>query len=158
MSDEPAGTPPAAPKRGRGTIILAVVALLLLGGGGGYGYWWYSHRAAAAAPAAPPQATGVLPLDAFLVNLADRDASRFLRVTLKLLVDDEETVLELEKEPARLAQARSAILELLTTQESAALVTPEGKAALKKSIAERSAAVLHIEVRDVLFTDFVVQF
>jgi flagellar basal body-associated protein FliL len=50
------------------------------------------------------------------------------------------------------------VLEHLTTLESATLVTPEGKTELKKQIAERTSAVLHLEIRDVLFTDFVVQF
>jgi flagellar basal body-associated protein FliL len=39
------------------------------------------------------------------------------------------------------------------------LVTPEGKVTLRQTIAERVAEALHeIEVVDVLFSDFVVQF
>ena len=38
------------------------------------------------------------------------------------------------------------------------LATPEGKEALKKTIAERAAKVLHHKVSDVLFSDFVIQF
>jgi flagellar basal body-associated protein FliL len=37
-------------------------------------------------------------------------------------------------------------------------VTPEGKTELKKAIAEHATAVLKKEVRDALFSDFVVQF
>ena len=56
-------------------------------------------------------------------------------------------------------QARSTILELLTTQTSDELVTPEGKAALRKSIKESvEQAPCDTEVIDVLFSDFVVQF
>ena len=53
---------------------------------------------------------------------------------------------------------RSAILEVLTTKTSDTLVTADGKTALKEAIAKRSSEVLELEVTDVLFTDFVVQF
>jgi flagellar basal body-associated protein FliL len=56
-------------------------------------------------------------------------------------------------------QLRSAILDLLTVQTSDLLTTPDGKAALKKSITERlSPLVEGAEVQDVLFSDFVIQF
>ena len=104
------------------------------------------------------EATGVVPMEAFLVNLADSNASRFLRVTLRLVVETPAEAKEIEESPVDQARARSAILELLATQQSATLVTPEGKDALKKAIAERTSKVLKREVHDVLFTDFVVQF
>ena len=104
------------------------------------------------------EATGVVPMEAFLVNLADSGASRFLRVTLRLVVETPEEAKEIEESPVDQARARSAILELLATQQSTTLVTPEGKAELKKSIAEVTSKVLKREVHDVLFTDFVVQF
>ena len=54
--------------------------------------------------------------------------------------------------------ARSAILELLTTQTASTVVTLEGKAALRTAIAERVGHSGELEVIDVLFSDFVVQF
>ena len=102
--------------------------------------------------------TGVVPFEPFLVNLADKEASRFLRVTLRLVVDTEDEAKEIEESKVEGARARSAILELLATQESSTLITAEGKIELKKLIAERTSAVLKREIRDVLFTDFVVQF
>ena len=56
-------------------------------------------------------------------------------------------------------RVRSTILELLTQQTADQLVTPEGKAALKKAIGEHLETLLEdTEVTDVLFSDFVVQF
>jgi flagellar FliL protein len=160
MATAAASTAAAAPrKKGRKPLFL-LVAVLALGGLGGGGYWWWRHGQAAAAhaPKAEPEGGAVLALEPFLVNLADRNASRFLRVTVKLVVDDEHAAHAFEKDALQQSRARSAVLEHLTTLESATLVTPEGKTELKKQIAERASAVLHLEIRDVLFTDFVVQF
>jgi len=171
MSD--AKAPPVAKKGGSSKMMIVVAAVLIMGGGGGFFYWKKTQAAAAEesdgsehAPASSTkkskhkevEATGVVPMEAFLVNLADSNASRFLRVTLRLVVETPGEAKEIEESPVKQARARSAILELLATQESAKLVTPEGKDALKKAIAEATAKVLGVEVHDVLFTDFVVQF
>jgi flagellar FliL protein len=167
-------------------IIIIVVSVLVLAGGGAGGWWWWSHRAAAAAAAegeegdgagtsagspskkVSPEETAAIPLEPFLVNLADKDASRFLRVSLQLVVDNKEFGEAMTAKGGHggadahavvKAKLRSAVLELLTTQTSEHLVTPEGKAELKKKIAEHASEVLEeTEVVDVLFTDFVVQF
>lgn len=95
----------------------------------------------------------------FVVNLADTDASRFLRVKVQLVVGSPEEATQMAESPVKLGRARSAILELLTTQQSATLVTQEGKAALRKAIAEQvKPGIGEIEIVDVLFSDFVVQF
>ena len=153
-------------------ILLFVTLGLVLAGGGGAGAWWWFHRAEAAAPAdghAPaakalnPNTTradsGVLVMEPFLVNLADQDSPRFLRATLRLVVADKEHAEHLAEDEVAKARMRSAILELLTTQKSTDLVTPEGKAALKKSILGATGKILtEAKVVDVLFSEFVVQF
>jgi flagellar basal body-associated protein FliL len=56
-------------------------------------------------------------------------------------------------------RVRSAILELLAQKESAELVTPDGKAGLKKEIGEAVEHSAHeLKVEDVLFSEFIVQF
>jgi len=156
----PAAAPAAAPKKKGKTLIFAVLGLVVIGGAGGGGFWYWKHSASAATAAPEPakEATGLVALDPFVVNLADREASRFLRVTVKLVVDDEETAKEIEHHDIHKSRVRSAILEVLSGQESAKLTTPEGKSELKRLIAEHASKALHTEVRDVLFTDFVVQF
>jgi flagellar FliL protein len=111
-----------------------------------------------AAPAAVVE-RGALAFEPFVVNLADSSASRFLRVTIQLLVADPATAARLKANEVAMIQARSAILELLTLQTSDRLATPEGKAALKKAIVTRISTVLDgLKVIDVLFSDFVIQF
>lgn len=106
----------------------------------------------------------LMSFEPFVVNLADPGAARFLRTNVQLVVSGGEeggghgapkgpTVEEM--------RARSAILELLSAETSDALTTPEGKEALKEQILERMEEVLEaakIEVEDVLFSDFVIQF
>ena len=60
--------------------------------------------------------------------------------------------------PGQAGQYVAAVLELLATQKSEEIQTPEGKTELKKQIAERATAAFeHAEVTDVLFAEFVVQ-
>jgi flagellar FliL protein len=161
MTDTAVPVASAAPKPKRRRLLLfLIVAIVLLGGAGGGGFWWWrrTQLQAHAAPPPPKEPSGIVPLDPFLVNLADPDASRFLRTTLRVVVDDEEEAKEITESAVDIARARSVILEVLAAQVSSTLVTPEGKEAVKHKIAERLTAVLKREVRDVLFTDFVVQF
>ncbi len=144
-------------------MIVGLVVLLLAGGGGAYWYFFLTAPAAEAAEAAPepepPPSTGLVPLDAFVVNLADAASSRFLRVTLTLVVQDEAQAAEIEEDEVAKMRVRSAILELLAQQNADALVTPDGKTALKQSIAEGVAHASHeTKVTDVLFSEFIVQF
>ena len=168
----------APAKKGKLPLIIGLV--VLLAGSGGGGYWWFAKQKVAAQSAegghgeegkkdahakaghgeGEAAAGGaLLPLDVFTVNLADSDAQRFLRTNVQLVIaGDEAAIKELEEEKLPVARARSVVLDLLSSQQSAAIATAEGKAALKKAIAEKASKVLHHEVLDVLFSDFVIQF
>jgi flagellar FliL protein len=137
-------------------LIFATLGLVLAGGGAPAD----GHAPAAKAEAEhDPSDTGVLVMEPFLVNLADQDSPRFLRATLRLVVADKEHAEHLGEDEVAKARIRSAILELLTTQKSTDLVTPDGKAALKKSILGATGKMLkEAKVVDVLFSEFVVQF
>ncbi len=161
-------TPPtdAPPKKSRkGLFIIAGVAILvLLGGGGGAYYWMYAKAPAEGEEAKKeePEETGpgaAVELEPFVVNLADPGGSRFLRVNLSLVVQDEEQAKLFEEEPVIKMKVRSALLELLAPQTADTLITPEGKTALKKSIAGAAGkAASEVHITDVLFSEFVVQF
>jgi flagellar basal body-associated protein FliL len=167
--DKNVSTSDAVPRRrwrfGR-IFFLLVLAGAVLGGGG-----WASARFGVlpswvAVPKVPSLFSfrhearpGALPLAPFTVNLADTDSSRFLRVSMQLVIDDEAQVKKVEVDPLRAAQVRSAVLELLTQQTAESLNTPEGKTALKHAIITRASAALQpAKVTDVLFSDFVIQF
>ena len=107
----------------------------------------------------------VVALPTFTVNLADKDAPRYLRTTVSLVVNDTDKAASLSgsaehkpgAEPVRIAMARSAILELLTTKTAEELMSAEGKTALKKEIAVRASKAFRFTVNDVLLAEFVVQ-
>jgi flagellar FliL protein len=159
-------TPPPA-KKGKGKLVLILLILLVLGGGAGGGAWWFMAKSQAASGADAKagehgsinEESGVLPLEQFTVNLADEEASRFLRATVHLVVDQGHAVKEIEEDKLKLMRVRSSVLELLTMQTSARVTTTEGKTELKHAIAARTSDILKpIKVIDVLFSDFVVQF
>ena len=143
--------------------MFAVIGLVVGLGGGGGAYWYYSKKIAPPpAPTKPaPIKSGIVKMEPFVVNLADEGGGRFLRLTLAVAVEGEEKAKELGENDVVKAQIRSAILERLTQEHADHLVTPEGKAELKKVIVEQVEHAAHEEeakVTDVLFSEFVVQF
>jgi flagellar FliL protein len=154
------GAPPK--KKGKSLLLIAIVGLVLAGGAGG-GAWWWSHRGTAVAQAAPKEPPlekrGLMTFEPFMVNLADEGGTRFLKATIGLVVENAAVAKELEEAPVVKSRVRSDILELLTEQQAAALVTPEGKESLKNAIKARTSHTLEDKkVIDVLFSEFVVQF
>ena len=154
-----------APAKSKSKLFVIAGAVVVLAGAGGGGYWWWSHRAPADAKAeAPakeeePADAGIVSFEPFVANLADEGGTRFVRASLKLVVAGAAKAKEVEENAVVRAQLQSAILEELTIHTAEQLVTPDGKAALKKEILERAGKVVHAaKVTDVLFTEFVVQF
>ena len=177
MSEQPAAQPEKAKKSKSTRLIVAAAVLVVALGAGGGGFYWYTTRAAAGeagsegheedagkkAKSGGPER--LMAFEPFVVNLADAAAARFLRANIQLVVSggaDDGGEGHGPKGPSvEMMRARSAILELLSGETSDQLNTPDGKAALKKRIIERISDLLehsHIEVEDVLFSDFVIQF
>src|SRR5207237_9797973 len=97
----------ATPRKGRRKLIAVALAAVLLAGAGGGAAWTIKKRRAAAAAAeaaandgeaaavaAPPHhevsktPPAFLPLDNFIVNLADRETERFAQIGITLELDD----------------------------------------------------------------------
>lgn len=164
----PAGTAANKPRRGRRFVGLLLAIVMIAGAGGGAWWWWMTrttaeaHEASDADPRPDESAAhsgAVVTLQPFVVNLADPGGARYLRVSLGLVVAEEDDAQTLEHNPMTMMRVRSAILELLALQTAERLVSPEGKDALKKSIAERVTKVLgRTEIKDVLLSEFIVQF
>jgi len=99
-------------------------------------------------------------LEGFTVNLADHEENHFLRVTMDLAVDHLPPGADKDKPGARLPMAhiRDTILSVLTECQADALLTADGKNQLKKNLVEAlNRAVPDVGVRDIYFTDFLVQ-
>lgn len=146
--------------------MLIVVALLLVTAAAGAGYWWFFLRAhgAAAAKAPPPPPTPIyLALDPMIVNLkADDMGPHVLRIGITLDLSSQASEDELTK---RMPAIRSQILISLSDKDPSELATPEDKIALGKEIKSLIGQASGMSdktkstssIRDVYFTEFVVQ-
>jgi flagellar protein FliL len=94
-------------------------------------------------------------VDPFIVNLADTPEVRYLKLTVKLELENQEASAELA---SRIPQLRDTILVLLTSKDAASIRTPQGKFELRAEITQRVNSLLPKPgVRAAYFTDFVVQ-
>lgn len=152
--------PEAPGRKKKKWLVLALAGVVLLGGAGVLAWQLIGKPAAepAEAKASEGHPMGLVAMEPFLANLADRGTTRFARITIRLVVGSEEEAKALSEDIIKQARLRSAVLELLSEQVADRLVTPEGKTELKKAITERSAKALGCQVHDVLFTDFVIQY
>lgn len=148
------------PKKGKKKLIIIVAAVLLLAmlGGGAAVYMKKKAAAAAAAAeegdeessAAPAEkahndhksAPTFVPLEPFVVNLADKETDRFAQVGVTLEVDDAKFAEEMK---AYMPAIRSGILMVLAHKTSAQLLSPEGKVALAREIMRESVLPMGIE-------------
>jgi flagellar FliL protein len=104
------------------------------------------------------QKSAVLPLEPFVVNLADPDAARYLRIKISLMVDDKGKLKELSDNQALQLKVRDVILQSLTAKTSQDLISEEGKNRLRHEIQEKVALYFRDpKLVDVMFTEFVIQ-
>ena len=102
--------------------------------------------------------SAVLPLEPFVVNLADADAARYLRIRVTLLVDDKSKAKELTDNQALQLKVRDVILQSLTVKTSRDLINEAGKNKLRQEIQEKiSVYFQEPKLVDVMFTEFVIQ-
>jgi flagellar FliL protein len=160
-----------APQKGNKKLIIIIAsAVLLVGIGGGAIAYVLKQKATAAAAAAADEEEGgdaadatedaapakaesrkskqvptFVPLEPFVVNLADKETERFAQVGVTLEVDDAKFADELK---AYMPAIRNGILMVLAHKTSAELLTQEGKLALQKEILRESVLPLGIEVED----------
>lgn len=139
-------------------LILAVVVGLAAAGGGA---WFYLHQGKTAQAAPQQQQTEALHtvhLEGFTVNLADAEENHFLRITIDLGLGHAPKAAKEGESEIPTARVRDAILTVLTAGKSDALVTPDGKAQLKKDVlAALQQSAPELDVREVYFTEFLVQ-
>jgi len=156
-----------APNKGRKKklIVIGAAALVLLAAAGGGGaYYFVQKRAAEAAvetdadgdeieQTAPRHAEKekkktppvFLPLDPFIVNLADRDTEKFAQIGITLELDDPKFADQLK---AYMPAIRNGVLMVLAHKTSQQLLGRKGKEALAAEIMREAVRPLGIEVDD----------
>jgi flagellar protein FliL len=102
----------------------------------------------------------ILHLEPFVVNLADSEDNRFLRVGIDLGLENELSAKEGKGGEGAVptARIRDCILEVLSSWHSDALLAPEGKEKLKNELVRAlHARAPEVGVKEIYFTDFLVQ-
>jgi len=144
-------------------VWIALVCLLLATGGG-LG-WWKTQAASAHAPEAKPAvatraAAQYFALEpAFVVNLADEDAVRYLQADVQLVTRDPATLAAIT---ANAPAIRNRLLLLFGQQSSMQLGQRSGKERLQQSARDEVRQVLKGEgaadkIESVIFTSLVTQ-
>jgi len=94
-------------------------------------------------------------LDTFIVNLADPQRNRYLRITMDLELAASSDAEELNE---RLPQIRDRILMILPSKRFEEIASMEGKTALRDEIIGKLNGLFPTEViSNIFFTEFVVQ-
>ncbi len=144
-------------------LLFAGLTFILLLGMGGLGWFFLSGQATAEEeknPKGKPEVTAFLHLENFVVNLADPEEHRYLRVGIDLGLAHAVESGGGHGEGGEFSTAliRDAILIVLSTWTSDALLTPEGKMQLKKKLVSTlQKRVPWLNVHEVYFNDFLVQ-
>jgi flagellar FliL protein len=153
---------PAPPAKGKKKLIIVVAAALLVTTlvGGGAVFFLKKKAAAAAAEAADEDTPGhaakpakhdpahvptFLPLEPFVVNLADKDADRYAQIGITLEIDDAKFAEQLK---AYMPAIRNGILMVLAHKTSGQLLDRAGKLALADEIMREAVRPLGIEVEE----------
>ncbi len=164
MAEEPAvETAPARAGGGKKMLLMGVIGILLLGGGGGAAWFLMSgdtekpdgHDQQANAVAHSQETGPVMELEPFLLNLADLNELRFLKVSIKLELDRPEEKTDFQ---SKVPAIRDALLVLLSSKESQLLRTVNGKRRIREEIMTRVNGVMSKgKIANVFFTDFIIQ-
>jgi flagellar protein FliL len=98
----------------------------------------------------------VIDLPSFIINLADKGESHYLRMSVSLGVGESKG--EEKPDPLMTTRVRNAMLAVLTTKSSEEILTLEGKAALRRELLRAArAAVEEPRIEAIYITDFIVQ-
>jgi flagellar FliL protein len=159
MAEPEAAAVPETKKKSKLALWLILsAAIVLLGGGGFLARKYLLGSSSEKAVAGVDEVKSVMNLEAFLVNLADMESTRFLKVTFRLGLDDAKSGEEYTSDPVILAATRDKIISLLSTKTAEDLLTLEGKERLRKEIREQVNSILPKgKILEVFIMDFVVQ-
>jgi flagellar FliL protein len=172
VEDNDGEAPAPSPTGRKKLVILAASALLVIAvAGGGGAVVWKNKKAAAAAAAQAEAADGdgeagasaapaarpaprkqshkgppaFLPLDPFVVNLADRESERYAQIGITLELDDPKFGDQIK---AYMPAIRNGILMVLAHKSSQELLSRAGKEKLALEIVREAVRPLGIELED----------
>ena len=153
----------AAPKKGKKKLIIIIAAVLLVVlAGGGAAVFMMKKKAAAEAAAAEAEDSGdeapvevhakkdehksppvFVPLEPFVVNLADRDSERFAQIGVTLQVEDSKFADEIK---LYMPAVRNGVLMVLAHKTSKELLERSGKEKLAAEIMREAVRPMGINI------------
>ncbi len=158
MSTAAAEAPPPAKGKKKLIIIIAVAVLVLAAGGVGAMLLLKKKAvdpdaegdepvatAKAASNHDPKAVPAFVPLEAFTVNLADRNAERFAQIGITLEIEDAHMAEQIKN---YMPAIRNNILMAIADRTAAELMDREGKAKLAERVRKETCKVLGFEVED----------
>lgn len=176
-SDEGGG----AKSGGKKMMILGAVALLVVGGGG-----FVAYRALAPQPevqaaeeegseddaegeegvdesssgsAALLESAAIVSLDPILVNLADEEKKRFVRLRIELVFDSQAEMEKVKESEFAIAKAKHVSLSLIGTKRSSEIGDLEGQDALREELRKALRKNIRgVDIVEVLLTEFIIQY
>jgi flagellar basal body-associated protein FliL len=141
-------------------VVVAVLGLAILVGAVSFGCKSSSSALKGSGKNPHGAVKTVLHLEPFVVNLADPEENHFLRVGIDLGLDAALSGKEGKggEGEVPISRVRDCVLEVLSSWHSDALLAPEGKEKLKDELVRAlRARAPELEVREIYFTDFLVQ-
>ncbi len=156
-------------------LIIIAVLVLALGSGGAF---FFLNRGASAAKKKPgtkpaavdetaeeeetqtSQISSVIVLEPFIVNLADKDEPRYVRIniSLGLVTENKEEGKEILKDAVIVSQLRDSIVSVLSLKTAAELNSLEGKKSLRRELLKAiRKKVKKPRISEVYITDIIIQ-
>lgn len=164
MSDAAAAAADAPKGKGKKKLLILIVVGVLVLAAVGVGAFLFLRKSQveldehgdpveAHAPAAAPKPAHrepgkpptFLPLDPFVVNLADKEQERYAQIGVTLQVDDPKVAEELK---AYMPALRNGVIMILAHKTAAELLSREGKEKLAAEIRREAVRPLGIEVEE----------
>jgi flagellar protein FliL len=136
-------------------ILIASVALVVVASGAITGFYLMTKADSKKPLPEKPVVLSIWPMEPFIVNIAETNGERYLKIVIQLETSDPGVGPELEQIKPRI---RDSILDLLTPKAYKDLMDLAGKQRLREDIAGRINNILQRgKVTRVYFTDFVIQ-
>jgi flagellar FliL protein len=175
-------------KKGKSKLLLLIIiGVVVLGGGGAAAFMMLGGNKGAPAAAAPtgdghgaPAAAAshgapaegghgapvashsgsevLLPIDTFVINLADTRGDRFLKLSVKAVSNQPELEKQLAENELLKSRVRDRVISTLGAKTYQEINNPIGKEGLRRELAQELNGVLGPgSVSEILFTEFIVQ-
>ena len=144
--------------RGKKVPLIAGALVLLLGGAGVVLARERDAGAEAQAPTVVQHEPGVVALEPYVLNLMDPEGERYLRCTLRIVLDREDAAAKWNTDPLLQTRVRDRVFSLLAARTADELAAPGGREKLRERIRSTVEPLFEeARVLEVYFAEFLLQ-